>query len=105
MACVDKKMNSAEKEQSVDMLMHSIKRWCDHMGKKGICPTCTLDAYMIGLLLFFKEIGHVSPEAALDIFTTCYNRAYEGDAVLMEGIELSPEDVDKLIKETFGERH
>lgn len=84
MGCVERKLSSAEREQMVDLMMHGIKRWCERAADKGICPVCAMDAYMLGVFGFFKEIGGVDAEEALVVMMESYNRAYRGEACIVE---------------------
>jgi hypothetical protein len=84
MACVDKKLNSAEQEQAVDLMMNGVKRVALFLEKKGVCAVCSLDFQLRNVLAFHKELGRVEAEAALACIMSAYNKAYEGEASLVE---------------------
>lgn len=91
MACVEKKMSSAEKEQAVDLLMNGVKRTALYLEKKEVCAVCSLDMQLHGVLVFHKELGHVDAEAALACIMDAYNRAYEGEASIVEDVAMTRE--------------
>lgn len=95
MAC--KKLTTAEREQMVDLMMHSIKRITLKLADKGVCPICSLDMFLLGVFKFHKEIGGVEAEEALEVLMHSYNRAYSGEACIME-------DTSGIMSEVLGKR-
>lgn len=105
MGCIERKLSGAEREQMVDLMMHGIKRWCDHAADKGICPVCAMDAYMRGVFGFFKDIGGVDAEDALIALMGSYNRAYRGEACIVEETAVTGETLADMMAALKSKGH
>ena len=79
-------MTASEREETIDLMMNGIKRIALILQSAHVCPACSLNMQLMGILMFHKDMGHVSAEEAIDVMMHSYNRVYAGEASIIEEI-------------------